>query len=94
MNEVLLEKEQFQTFNQFFYRKLKAGSRTCPTDQAVAVSPADCRLNVFPSINDATKLWYFIELLNTGSKENTLPFQNFLAMKTRQNSSRVVLWLY
>ena len=48
---------RFASFNEFFYRKLKAGMRPVPLDDCVAVSPADCRLNVFPSVDAATKLW-------------------------------------
>ena len=40
---------RFASFNEFFYRKLKAGMRPVPPDDRVAVSPADCRLNVVPS---------------------------------------------
>jgi len=43
----------------FFYRKLKKTAREIASsaDPKVAVSPADCRLNVFPTIDDATKIW-------------------------------------
>jgi len=51
--------DSFKTFNEFFYRKLKPGARTLasPDDPKVAVSPADCRMMAFPSINEATRLW-------------------------------------
>jgi phosphatidylserine decarboxylase len=54
----MLESE-FSTFNEFFYRKLKADARpiASPQDPKVAVSPADCRLNVFPTIAQAKELW-------------------------------------
>lgn len=59
MSEVLEPTEDFRTFNEFFYRKLKPGSRPCdsPDKQIVAVSPADCRMMAFPSIDAATKIW-------------------------------------
>ncbi|KAI8149457.1 phosphatidylserine decarboxylase-domain-containing protein [Fennellomyces sp. T-0311] len=59
MSEVLDPIESFKTFNEFFYRKLKPGSRPCefPDDPSVAVSPADCRMMSFASIDDATRLW-------------------------------------
>src|SRR5205085_2854024 len=46
-------------FNQFFYRRLKPGARTCfaKDDPSIAVSPADCRMMVFRSIEESTRLW-------------------------------------
>jgi len=51
--------ESFKTFNEFFYRKLKPAARPIAFqgDPKVAVSPADCRLNAFPTIDEATKIW-------------------------------------
>jgi len=51
--------DSFKTFNEFFYRKLKTISRPIadPHNPNVAVSPADCRLHVFRSIDEATKIW-------------------------------------
>jgi len=58
MADVLEPIESFNTFNEFFYRKLRPGTRKIASpDHAVAVSPADCRLMAFASINDATRLW-------------------------------------
>lgn len=59
MDEVLLPFDKFKTFNQFFYRELKPGSRVCdaPNDNRIAVSPADCRSTYFPSITRATEIW-------------------------------------
>lgn len=59
MSEVLLPLEQFQNFNEFFYRALKPGARPCsaPTNPEIIVSPADCRSVVFNQINQATKIW-------------------------------------
>jgi phosphatidylserine decarboxylase len=58
-DEILDPLESFKNFNEFFYRKLKPSSRViaAPNDPTVAVSPADCRLNVFLSVTDATKVW-------------------------------------
>ena len=49
----------FTCFNDFFTRKLREGARpiAAPEDDGVAVSPADCRLLVFPSIQEATSIW-------------------------------------
>jgi len=51
--------DSFKNFNEFFYRKLKPSARpvASPDNPKVAVSPADSRLNVFPTITDATRLW-------------------------------------
>lgn len=59
MSEVLEPTENFKTFNDFFYRKLKPGARPCdsPDNKNVTVSPADCRMMAFPSIDNATKIW-------------------------------------
>ncbi len=50
---------EYKTFNEFFYRKLKPGSRpvASPEDPDVVVSAADCRLQVFSSVDEATRFW-------------------------------------
>jgi len=57
--EMLDPLDSFKTFNEFFYRKLKATARPIgsPSDSTIAVSPGDCRLHVFPNLDDATRLW-------------------------------------
>ncbi|KAF9180935.1 hypothetical protein BGZ51_005793 [Haplosporangium sp. Z 767] len=59
MAEVLEPVENFKTFNEFFYRKLKPNARTLssPGDDRVAVSVADCRMTCFQTISDAQKFW-------------------------------------
>ena len=59
MNEILDPIDSFKTFNEFFYRKLKPEARPCecPDDPSVIVSPADCRMMAFATIDDATRLW-------------------------------------
>ncbi|KAJ3018929.1 hypothetical protein HKX48_002532 [Thoreauomyces humboldtii] len=58
LDEILDPLDSFQTFNQFFYRKLKPGARTLASpDPKVAVSCADCRLSCFPSVDRAKALW-------------------------------------
>lgn len=59
IDEVLLPLDQFQNFNEFFYRALKPGARPCsaPNNPAIIVSPADCRSVVFNQITQATKVW-------------------------------------
>lgn len=49
----------FQTFNDFFYRKLKPGARKvdAPDEDRVVTSPADCRCTTFTSVNEATEFW-------------------------------------
>ena len=50
---------EYATFNEFFARKLKPGMRpvASPDDGSVAVSPADCRMTVFPTLQAAASIW-------------------------------------
>ncbi|ORZ28758.1 phosphatidylserine decarboxylase-domain-containing protein [Lobosporangium transversale] len=59
MSEVLEPVQNFKTFNEFFYRRLKPNARTLasPGDDRVAVSVADCRMTCFQTIEDAQKFW-------------------------------------
>lgn len=59
MSEVLLSTEEFKTFNEFFYRKLKPTARPCsaPDNPHIIVSPADCRSVVFNRMEDAQRIW-------------------------------------
>jgi phosphatidylserine decarboxylase len=59
MSEVLLQTEEFRTFNEFFYRKLKPEARPCsaPDNSHIIVSPADCRSVVFNRMEDAQRIW-------------------------------------
>ncbi|THH09563.1 hypothetical protein EW145_g1929 [Phellinidium pouzarii] len=56
----LLESDisKYNTFNEFFYRKLKLGARPVQnTDPRAICSAADCRLTVYHTINEAQKFW-------------------------------------
>jgi phosphatidylserine decarboxylase len=58
VDEILQPLSSFRTFNEFFYRKLKPEVRTVASpDPRICVSPADCRLNCFATIDQATQLW-------------------------------------
>eukprot|EP00127_Corallochytrium_limacisporum_P005232 Clim_evm49s201 gene=Clim_evmTU49s201 len=59
MDEVLKPADKFDNFNDFFARQLKPGARPIdsPDDDCVAVSPADCRMMIFPTVNTATEVW-------------------------------------
>jgi phosphatidylserine decarboxylase len=59
MSEVLRPTEDFKTFNEFFYRKLKPNARPCsaPDNPHIIVSPADCRSVVFNRMEDAQRIW-------------------------------------
>ncbi|KAG2141147.1 phosphatidylserine decarboxylase-domain-containing protein [Suillus bovinus] len=59
VNEILEPISSFKTFNDFFYRKLKPSARPTesPDDPRRLVSAADCRLMVFETVSEATKLW-------------------------------------
>lgn len=59
VDEILEPISSFKTFNEFFYRKLKPSARPIesPDDPRRLVSAADCRLMVFETVSEATKLW-------------------------------------
>jgi phosphatidylserine decarboxylase len=59
LDEVSKPLNEFKTFNEFFARELKPTARPigAPDDPTVLVSPADCRMIVFPDIKDATEIW-------------------------------------
>ncbi|KAG1727715.1 phosphatidylserine decarboxylase-domain-containing protein [Suillus lakei] len=59
VDEILEPISSFKTFNDFFYRKLKPSARPIesPDDPRRLVSAADCRLMVFETVSEATKLW-------------------------------------
>jgi phosphatidylserine decarboxylase len=48
-----------ETFNEFFYRKLKPDARPVedPENPKRIVSGADCRMMAFETVSDATRLW-------------------------------------
>lgn len=50
---------KYQTFNEFFSRKLRPGARplASPENPAVISSAADCRLSVFPTVAESKRLW-------------------------------------
>jgi phosphatidylserine decarboxylase precursor len=50
---------EFQTFNEFFSRKLRPGARICafPDDAKRVVSAADCRLTVHNTLQSAQQIW-------------------------------------
>lgn len=58
-DEMLEPLENFKTFNEFFYRKLKPGARPleAPDDERIVVSAADARSTFFPTISKATEIW-------------------------------------
>lgn len=58
VDEVLEPLDSFKNFNDFFYRKLKPGSRPpLSEDPSVSLCPADCRLICYPTVDEATQLW-------------------------------------
>jgi len=59
VDEMLLPVDQYKTFNEFFFRKLKPGARIVdePDNPKVAVSPADSRMMVFRTLDDGQALW-------------------------------------
>ncbi|KAH3679960.1 hypothetical protein WICMUC_000703 [Wickerhamomyces mucosus] len=52
------EEVKYNTFNEFFYRKLKKGSRPAESpDSKVITSPADSRCTAFNNISRAKEIW-------------------------------------
>ncbi|XP_004485545.1 phosphatidylserine decarboxylase proenzyme 2-like isoform X2 [Cicer arietinum] len=51
--------EHFKTFNEFFIRELKPGSRPIASAEHdnIAVCAADCRLMAFKSVDDSSRFW-------------------------------------
>ena len=49
-----------KTFNSFFARRLKPTARpiTSPTNPSIIVSPADCRLTAYETVDRAKTFWY------------------------------------
>ncbi|ODO08587.1 phosphatidylserine decarboxylase [Cryptococcus wingfieldii CBS 7118] len=59
VNEILDPLDSFKTFNEFFYRKLKADARPVeePDNPHRLVSCADSRMMAFETVNEATQIW-------------------------------------
>ncbi|KAI5956570.1 PSD2 [Candida jiufengensis] len=60
LQECLIENpEEYPTFNEFFYRKLKPNARLIEdsTNDKIVSSPADCRCVAYSSVDEATELW-------------------------------------
>ncbi|BAT86837.1 hypothetical protein VIGAN_05015500 [Vigna angularis var. angularis] len=57
--EVKYPLEHFKTFNEFFIRELKPGSRPIASAERddIAVCAADCRLSAFKSVDDSKRFW-------------------------------------
>lgn len=50
---------KYNSFNEFFYRKIKAEARPIerPNDCRTVTSPADCRCCAFSTVEEGTKIW-------------------------------------
>lgn len=59
VDEAELPLEEYATFNEFFARRLVLHARpiTAPEDDTILISPADCRILTFPSVEITTKIW-------------------------------------
>merc|ERR1719273_2652456 len=75
---------EFETFNDFFARGMKVDEcrpMASPDDDSVIVSPADCRMMVWDTILDSTKVWikgarFTLEnLLGAGSKVDVKKYE-------------------
>eukprot|EP00297_Palpitomonas_bilix_P009578 CAMPEP_0113881806 /NCGR_PEP_ID=MMETSP0780_2-20120614/8586_1 /TAXON_ID=652834 /ORGANISM="Palpitomonas bilix" /LENGTH=339 /DNA_ID=CAMNT_0000868715 /DNA_START=283 /DNA_END=1299 /DNA_ORIENTATION=- /assembly_acc=CAM_ASM_000599 len=74
--------DEYETLNEFFYRRLKAEARpiAAKDDPAVLVSPCDCRIHVFPTVTEAKTIWVKGKRFNirnlTGSERAASVFEN------------------
>lgn len=83
LDELLVEDlTAYPTFNAFFARRLKASARpiTSPDDPRIITSPADCRLTVFQTVDQAKQFWikgkqFTISTLLNGSDEQETRFK-------------------
>ena len=83
LSEVEKPVSEYSTFNNFFYRKLKPGVRSCeaPDDDNVCVSAADCRLMCLDSVDEAKRVWIkgrhfsISEMLGAADKDGKLSAQ-------------------
>ncbi len=54
MSEAIVPEGGFRSFNDFFARELTANARPLPEDAERLISPADCRLTVYPQLDQGT----------------------------------------
>eukprot|EP01083_Nonionella_stella_P062144 161659_1 len=73
--------DDFKTFNDFFARAIKSSARPInePDDPTICVSPADCRMMVFPNMIDSTRFWV---------KGDKFTIENLLGPKSDELSQR------
>ncbi|XP_020245911.1 phosphatidylserine decarboxylase proenzyme 2-like isoform X2 [Asparagus officinalis] len=59
LDEIKYPLERFKTFNEFFIRELKHGSRPIAFKERddIAVCAADCRLTAFKTVDDSIRFW-------------------------------------
>jgi phosphatidylserine decarboxylase len=57
--------DSFNTFNEFFYRKLKPGARPIAheSDGFILTSAADCRLMAFETVDESKRFWIKVRVL-------------------------------
>jgi phosphatidylserine decarboxylase len=64
MSECLQRTDEFKSFNDFFCRKLQAGSRSIDLEERAIVSPADNKLFVIPNISNYVPFFVKNETFN------------------------------
>ncbi|KAI5964134.1 PSD2 [Candida pseudojiufengensis] len=85
LSDCLIENpNDYPTFNEFFYRKLKPNARLIEDEKndKIVSSPADCRCVAFSSVDEATELWIkgrnftIAKLFNGDLQDNSnIPFK-------------------
>lgn len=57
VNEMEKKTSEYKTMNEFFRRGLAPGQRPVDSTPYALLSPADCRLHVYPTLEDAQAVW-------------------------------------
>ena len=80
----IAQKDTFNSFNDFFTRKLKPGARPVNPDPTVVISPADGKLLVFDNINNSN---FFIK----GNRFNISDFLNNIALAEKYKTGVLIV---
>ncbi|WRT65146.1 phosphatidylserine decarboxylase [Kwoniella shivajii] len=83
LDELLVKDlDQYPTFNSFFSRRLLPTARpiTSPNDPSIIISPADCRMTVYNTVDKSKQVWikgkqFTLPSLLTGDDETDTRFE-------------------
>ncbi len=69
LDDFIIPKRGFRTFNDFFYRKIKPGKRQFPQDKNILPSPADGKIYAYEDVSE--KKYYYLKGLRFSLDELT-----------------------